>query len=244
MSLLGTTTPLQILQGRIRSLNSISVDRTLTIDGDSADAKAAGDGIREAKAQTQAHTQRTDNPHGVTRVQLGLGNVDNTADVDKPVSTAQAAAIAEARKAGTDGANAAQVAAGNAQTSADRAQTSADGAQAAAEAAQATADTAQAAAEAAQAAADSRTAWFTAAVTLVKTGWQGRSQTVTVPGVTAEERQPIFVTPAEESREAYMDFGIRATAQGADAITFSCAEVPEGDIGLNIVGFTLQKEDV
>ena len=237
-------TPLQVLTGRIRSLNSISVDRTLTVDGGSADAKAAGDGIREAKQMALDHTQRTDNPHALTRSQLDLENVDNTADLDKPVSTAQEAAIAEARKAGTDAANAAQAAAANAQTSADRAQTSADGAQAAAEAAQATADTARSAAEAARAAADSRTSWFTAAVTLVKTGWQGRSQTVTVPGVTAEERQPIFVAPAEESREAYTDFGIRATAQGADAITFSCAEVPEGDIGLNIVGFTLQKEDV
>lgn len=33
---------------------------------------------------------------------VGLGSVDNTADKDKPVSTAQATAIAEAKKAGTD----------------------------------------------------------------------------------------------------------------------------------------------
>ena len=33
---------------------------------------------------------------------VGLGNVDNTADADKPVSTAQAVAIADAKKAGTD----------------------------------------------------------------------------------------------------------------------------------------------
>lgn len=33
---------------------------------------------------------------------IGLGNVDNTSDMDKPVSTAQAAAIADAKKAGTD----------------------------------------------------------------------------------------------------------------------------------------------
>ena len=34
------------------------------------------------------------NPHKVTKAQVGLGSVDNTSDVDKPVSTAQAAAIA------------------------------------------------------------------------------------------------------------------------------------------------------
>ena len=37
-----------------------------------------------------------DNPHGVTKEQVGLGNVDNTSDADKPVSTAQSQAISQA----------------------------------------------------------------------------------------------------------------------------------------------------
>ena len=40
-----------------------------------------------------AHKQDTDNPHNVTKAQVGLGNVDNTSDADKPISTAQAAAL-------------------------------------------------------------------------------------------------------------------------------------------------------
>ena len=40
-----------------------------------------------------AHTSATDNPHGVTKAQVGLGNVDNTADIDKPVSTAVLSAL-------------------------------------------------------------------------------------------------------------------------------------------------------
>ena len=36
----------------------------------------------------RAHTQLTNNPHLVTKEQVGLGNVDNTTDMDKPVSTA------------------------------------------------------------------------------------------------------------------------------------------------------------
>ena len=40
-----------------------------------------------------AHTARTDNPHAVTKAQVGLGNVDNTADADKPVSSAVQAAL-------------------------------------------------------------------------------------------------------------------------------------------------------
>lgn len=34
------------------------------------------------------HEQDYNNPHNVTKEQIGLGNVDNTADIDKPVSTA------------------------------------------------------------------------------------------------------------------------------------------------------------
>ena len=41
-----------------------------------------------------AYMTRTDNPHAVTKAQVDLGDVDNTADADKPVSTAQQAAIA------------------------------------------------------------------------------------------------------------------------------------------------------
>ncbi|WP_293009542.1 MULTISPECIES: hypothetical protein [unclassified Oscillibacter] len=40
---------------------------------------------------------RVDNPHSVTKAQVGLGNCDNTADTDKPVSVAQTAAIATAK---------------------------------------------------------------------------------------------------------------------------------------------------
>jgi hypothetical protein len=43
-------------------------------------------------AALAAHTGNTSNPHSTTKAQVGLGNVDNTSDVNKPVSTAQAAA--------------------------------------------------------------------------------------------------------------------------------------------------------
>lgn len=53
-------------------------------------------------ALINVHLASTTNPHNVTATQVGLGNVDNTSDINKPVSTAQAAAIADAKKAGTD----------------------------------------------------------------------------------------------------------------------------------------------
>ena len=40
-----------------------------------------------------AHTNATNNPHSVTKSQIGLGNVDNTSDINKPVSTAQQQAL-------------------------------------------------------------------------------------------------------------------------------------------------------
>lgn len=39
------------------------------------------------------HVNNKSNPHEVTKVQVGLGNVDNTSDKNKPVSTAQQTAI-------------------------------------------------------------------------------------------------------------------------------------------------------
>lgn len=40
-----------------------------------------------------AHINNTQNPHGVTKAQVGLSNVDNTSDADKPVSTATLTAL-------------------------------------------------------------------------------------------------------------------------------------------------------
>ncbi len=49
--------------------------------------------INNVAADLITHEQDTNNPHNVTKAQVGLGNVDNTSDADKPVSTAQAAAL-------------------------------------------------------------------------------------------------------------------------------------------------------
>ena len=40
-----------------------------------------------------AHKASTTNPHGVTKAQVGLGNVDNTSDANKPLSTVTQAAL-------------------------------------------------------------------------------------------------------------------------------------------------------
>ena len=49
----------------------------------------------DARAQSalSSHTDSTSNPHSVTATQVGLGNVDNTSDANKPVSTATQTAL-------------------------------------------------------------------------------------------------------------------------------------------------------
>jgi len=94
----------------ITSLNLI-VSRALVSDGNGKVAVSAVtstelgylDGVTSA-IQTQlnskasdtnltAHTGNTSNPHGVTKAQVGLGNVDNTSDTAKPISTATQSAL-------------------------------------------------------------------------------------------------------------------------------------------------------
>lgn len=67
---------------------------------DEAATRAQADTTVNAKVDS--HIGNKSNPHGLTKAQVGLGNVNNTSDADKPVSTAQATAIADAKAAGTN----------------------------------------------------------------------------------------------------------------------------------------------
>lgn len=62
----------------------IEISASLAI-GETSSTAGRGDWTKTA----HDHTFLTNNPHGVTKAQLGLSNVDNTSDLDKPVSTAQ-----------------------------------------------------------------------------------------------------------------------------------------------------------
>ncbi len=50
-------------------------------------------GLQSTLGTLTSHTGNTSNPHGVTKVQVGLGNVDNTSDANKPISSATQAAL-------------------------------------------------------------------------------------------------------------------------------------------------------
>ena len=51
--------------------------------------------LQSAAGNLTGHTEDKNNPHEVTAEQVGLGNVDNTRDINKPVSTAQQTALNE-----------------------------------------------------------------------------------------------------------------------------------------------------
>ena len=83
---------------RTNAINSLRTELKTYVDGLIADK---GSDITTLETKVNNHIANKSNPHTVTKAQVGLGNVNNTSDADKPVSTAQAAAIADAKAAGT-----------------------------------------------------------------------------------------------------------------------------------------------
>lgn len=61
--------------------------------GTSNIAQAKKSEVMAVDSKVDTHVARDDNPHGVTKAQVGLGNVDNTSDADKPISTATQSAL-------------------------------------------------------------------------------------------------------------------------------------------------------
>lgn len=83
---------------RTHAINSLRTELKTYVDGLIADK---GSDITALETKVNNHIANKSNPHTVTKAQVGLGNVNNTSDANKPVSTAQAAAIADAKAAGT-----------------------------------------------------------------------------------------------------------------------------------------------
>lgn len=49
--------------------------------------------LHTVTTNSNTHIANKSNPHGVTKAQVGLGNVDNTSDANKPISAATQAAL-------------------------------------------------------------------------------------------------------------------------------------------------------
>ena len=106
----GMTAAVDNLEGRIQATDGKlyeeidnrkgEINRVEKLISDETATRAQAD--TNVNAKVDSHITNKSNPHGVTKAQVGLGNVNNTSDADKPVSTAQATAIADAKAAGTN----------------------------------------------------------------------------------------------------------------------------------------------
>lgn len=86
------------ITNRANAINSLRTELKTYID------EAVGNtdtNLTALETKINQHIANKSNPHAVTKTQVGLGNVNNTSDAGKPVSTAQATAIANAKAAGT-----------------------------------------------------------------------------------------------------------------------------------------------
>lgn len=86
------------ITNRTKAINALRTELKTYVDDLIADT---GSDVTALETKVNNHIANKSNPHAVTKTQVGLGNVNNTSDANKPVSTAQAAAIADAKAAGT-----------------------------------------------------------------------------------------------------------------------------------------------
>ena len=86
------------ITNRTNAINALRTELKTYVDDLIADT---GSDVTALETKVNNHIANKSNPHTVTKAQVGLGNVNNTSDADKPVSTVQAAAIADAKAAGT-----------------------------------------------------------------------------------------------------------------------------------------------
>lgn len=86
------------ITNRTNAINALRTELKTYVDDLIADT---GSDVTALETKVNQHIANKSNPHTVTKAQVGLGNVNDTSDANKPVSTAQAAAIADAKAAGT-----------------------------------------------------------------------------------------------------------------------------------------------
>lgn len=86
------------ITNRTNAINALRTELKTYVDDLIADT---GSDVTALETKVNNHIANKSNPHTVTKTQVGLGNASNTSDANKPVSTAQAAAIADAKAAGT-----------------------------------------------------------------------------------------------------------------------------------------------
>ena len=70
----------------------VEISKSLAL-GETSSTAYAGDKGKDTTDKLNTHLENYTNPHQVTKVQIGLGNVNNTSDLEKPISNAVKAAL-------------------------------------------------------------------------------------------------------------------------------------------------------
>ena len=76
------------------------------IENLSGDLESLSTQVGGLSGSLTVHIEDIQNPHNVSKSQVGLGSVDNTSDIDKPVSTLQEQAIETTKQEAIDAASA------------------------------------------------------------------------------------------------------------------------------------------
>lgn len=82
--------------GNYNDLNNLPSINGVTLTGNKTAADLGlvdGSVVQQVQDNLDAHIADISNPHQVTKAQVGLGNVDNTSDLEKPISTATQTAL-------------------------------------------------------------------------------------------------------------------------------------------------------
>ena len=79
----------------------VEISKSLAL-GETSSTAYSGDKGKATTDKVNAHVADFENPHQVTKEQIGLGNVDNTSDADKPISNATQTAL-NGKFSATDG---------------------------------------------------------------------------------------------------------------------------------------------
>ena len=84
----------QLQQGEIAINYAAGLETLSTKNSNNEVVTVLINGLMQTIGESLAmHEARNDNPHGVTKEQVGLANVDNTSDAEKPLSTLQQAEL-------------------------------------------------------------------------------------------------------------------------------------------------------
>jgi hypothetical protein len=83
-----------LLDGAPAALNTLN-ELAAAVNDDASYAATVTTALsgKAAAADLSSHIASTSNPHSVTKAQVGLGSADNTADADKPISSATQTAL-------------------------------------------------------------------------------------------------------------------------------------------------------